>query len=158
MQVSEIKIQLCPDRAGRLKAFCSITLDSTFVIHDIKIIEGDDGLFLAMPSRKICDNCPRCRDKNHLKARFCNHCGMRLNEQRHERYRISPNRLKLHSDLIHPINGTAREELEHKVFSAYLAEQSRSREPGYIASRVDTDVPELAMQNTPVTNINKPKV
>ena len=40
---------------GRMKALASITLDDEFVVHDIKVIEGDNGLFIAMPSRKSPD-------------------------------------------------------------------------------------------------------
>jgi DNA-binding cell septation regulator SpoVG len=42
----------------RLRAFCSLTFDDTFVVRDVKLIEGNDGLFLAMPSRKLADHCP----------------------------------------------------------------------------------------------------
>ena len=42
MQLSEIRINLCGPQAGRLKAFCSLTFDNTFVIRDVKIIEGND--------------------------------------------------------------------------------------------------------------------
>ena len=82
MQLSEIRINLCGNAGGRLKAFCSLTFDDTFVIRDVKLIEGNDGLFLAMPSRKLCDRCRRCGEKNHLKARYCNNCGTRLDENR----------------------------------------------------------------------------
>jgi stage V sporulation protein G len=40
-----------------------------------------------MPSRKLCDHCPACHEKNHLKARFCNNCGRRLNEERYQQCR-----------------------------------------------------------------------
>src|SRR5580765_6753865 len=82
MQLTEVRVNLCGGQAGRLKAFCSLTFDDTFVVRDVKLIEGPDGLFLAMPSRKLCDHCPRCGEKNHLRARFCNNCGGRLNENR----------------------------------------------------------------------------
>ena len=83
MELTEVRINLCGDRGGRLKAFCSLTFDNTFVIRDVKLIDGNDGLFLAMPSRKLCDHCPSCGDKNHLRARFCNNCGRRLSEDRY---------------------------------------------------------------------------
>jgi len=41
--------------AGRMKAIVSITLDDMFVIHDVKVVEGNNGLFVAMPSRKMPD-------------------------------------------------------------------------------------------------------
>jgi stage V sporulation protein G len=145
MRLSEVKVHLCPPNSGRLKAFCSITFDDAIVIRDVKLIDGDNGLFIAMPSRKLCDHCARCHEKNHLRARFCNHCGMRLNENRHQRYRLGPDRLKLHADIAHPINVSARSEIEREVFAAYERELVRSREPGYVPTPMETDVPELPM-------------
>ena len=43
------------DKEGKMKAVVSITIDDEFVVHDIKIIEGEKGLFIAMPSRKASD-------------------------------------------------------------------------------------------------------
>lgn len=43
------------NKEGRMKAVCSITIEGVFVVHDIKVIEGDKGLFIAMPSRKSGD-------------------------------------------------------------------------------------------------------
>ena len=85
MDLTDIRIKLCEDQGNRLKAFCALTFDNTFVIRDVKLIEGNDGLFLAMPSRKLCDHCPACGEKNHLRARFCNGCGRRLDETRSHR-------------------------------------------------------------------------
>ena len=45
-------------------------------------IDGNKGLFVAMPSRKLHDRCPACAGKNHIRARFCNDCGHRLKEGR----------------------------------------------------------------------------
>jgi stage V sporulation protein G len=132
-------------RAGRLRAFCSLTFDNTFVVRDVKLIEGNDGLFLAMPSRKLCDRCRRCGEKNHLRARFCNQCGSRLDESRHlprsasnGNARFQP-RPKLHADIAHPINAACRLELERRVLMAYLEELERSKQPGYVAPNLDGD-------------------
>ena len=121
-------------RGGRLRAFCSLTFDNSFVLRDVKLIEGNDGLFLAMPSRKLCDRCRRCGEKNHLRARFCNQCGTRLDETRHQArpgngYRRSMVRPKLHADIAHPINAECRLELERRVLMAYLEELERSKLP-----------------------------
>jgi stage V sporulation protein G len=124
---------------GRLRAYCSLTFDDTFVVRDVKLIEGNDGLFLAMPARKLCDHCPRCNEKNHLRARFCNHCGSRLPEGRYMRYQHGAGRLKLHADIAHPINAETRGQIEREVLSAYETELERSRQPGYVAPRVDMD-------------------
>ena len=72
MNLTDIRIKLCDDQSNRLKAFCALTFDCTFVIRDVKLIDGNEGLFLAMPSRKLADHCGRCGDKNHLRARYCN--------------------------------------------------------------------------------------
>ena len=80
MQLTEIRINLCNAPGSRLKAFCSLTFANTFVVRDVKLIEGNDAangnghahnghsngngaqsrLFLAIPSRKLSDHCPRC--------------------------------------------------------------------------------------------------
>ena len=43
------------DKEGKMKAVASITIENEFVVHDIKVIEGEKGLFIAMPSRKASD-------------------------------------------------------------------------------------------------------
>src|SRR3989440_3245453 len=117
MQLTDIRIKLCDDQSSRLKAFCALTFDNTFVIRDVKLIDGNDGLFLAMPSRKLSDHCGRCGDKNHLRARFCNNCGSRLDEHRYLRYQNGNghgSRLKLHADIAHPINADCRHRIEEQ--------------------------------------------
>lgn len=55
MNITDLRIRLIAKPDGKLKAVASITIDDAFVVHDIKIIEGNDGLFVAMPSRKTAD-------------------------------------------------------------------------------------------------------
>jgi stage V sporulation protein G len=136
MHLTEIRINLCPGGAGRLKAFCSLTFDHTFVVRDVKLIEGHDGFFVAMPSRKICDHCPRCAEKNHLRAQFCNQCGCRLDAERAMRTR-SGLRPKLHADVAHPINVAARRQIESEVVHAFRQEVERSKQPGYVPPALD---------------------
>jgi stage V sporulation protein G len=148
MELTEVRINLCGEHGSRLKAFCSLTFDNTFVIRDVKLIDGNDGLFLAMPSRKLCDHCPSCREKNHLRARYCNNCGRRLNESRYLQYRNGNSnhgnghggsRLKLHADIAHPINADCRHEIERRVLDAYDGELERSQMPGYVAPSLDAE-------------------
>ena len=54
MQITDVRVRKIT-KEGRMKAVVSITLDDEFAIHDIKIIEGEKGLFIAMPSRKASD-------------------------------------------------------------------------------------------------------
>ena len=51
MQITDVRVRKVT-KEGKMKAIVSITLDDEFVIHDIKVIDGDKGLFIAMPSRK----------------------------------------------------------------------------------------------------------
>jgi stage V sporulation protein G len=108
------------NRSDRLRAFCSVTIDDDFVVHDLRVIEGRKGYFVAMPSRKLTDNCPNCGAKNELRARYCNNCGTELDETRATE---GPNaRDKFHVDVAHPINTPCREELQETVLAAYEAE------------------------------------
>lgn len=51
MQVTDVRIRkVLPE--GKMKAIASITIDDEFVVHDVRVIEGTEGLFIAMPSRK----------------------------------------------------------------------------------------------------------
>ena len=54
MQVTDIRVWGV-EKEGKMKAVVSITIDNEFVVHDIKVIQGDKGLFIAMPSRKAAD-------------------------------------------------------------------------------------------------------
>ncbi|WP_102399449.1 septation regulator SpoVG [Haloimpatiens massiliensis] len=54
MQVTDVRIRKIATE-GKMKAIVSITFDNEFVVHDIKVIEGKSGLFIAMPSRKTPD-------------------------------------------------------------------------------------------------------
>ena len=52
MKISDIRIRLVDKEDSKLKAVASITIDDCFVVHDIKVIEGKDGYFISMPSKK----------------------------------------------------------------------------------------------------------
>ena len=52
MQITEVRVRKVNDE-GKMKAIASVTFDDEFVVHDIKIIEGQNGLFIAMPSKKM---------------------------------------------------------------------------------------------------------
>ena len=54
MQITDVRIRKGA-KEGKMKAVVSITIDNEFVVHDIKVIEGEKGLFIAMPSRKAAD-------------------------------------------------------------------------------------------------------
>ena len=54
MQITDVRVRKVA-KDGKLKAVVSITIDDEFVVHDIKVIEGEKGLFIAMPSKKALD-------------------------------------------------------------------------------------------------------
>ena len=54
MEITDVRVRRVA-KEGKMKAVVSITIDTEFVIHDIKVIEGEKGLFIAMPSRKSAD-------------------------------------------------------------------------------------------------------
>jgi stage V sporulation protein G len=130
MQVTEVRIKLMNDPQDRLLAFCSLTFDACFVIRDLKIIRGTKGPFVAMPSRKLTDRCPRCGGKNTLRSAFCNHCGRKLPESR--ALRAPDGRAKLYADIAHPINSECRDQIQQKIVEAYEREVILSQQPGYI--------------------------
>jgi len=135
MNITEIRIKLVPGKRDKLRGFASITVDDCIVIRDIKIIDGGQGIFIAMPSRKLCDRCPSCAGKNHLRSRHCNECGGRLDRTRAES--DERGRPRLYADISHPINQRAREFVQGAVLKEYSLELERSGKEGYVATTFD---------------------
>lgn len=129
MDITEVRIKLMEDPHDKLQAFCSITFDHAFVVRDLKIIQGTKGSFVAMPSRKLTDRCPRCHCKNHLRAQNCNQCGAGLNEERASK--DGEGRAKLYADIAHPINSECRDLIQQRVLEAFENEFVLSTQPGY---------------------------
>ena len=143
MVITEVRIKLMEENGEneRLQAFCSVTFDDAFVVRDLKIIEGTKGSFVAMPSRKLTDRCMKCGCKNHLRARFCNQCGNKLDEDRATR--DADGRAKLHADIAHPINSACREVIQTAVLRSFQEERERSKQPGYVCSYDDYDAGDI---------------
>jgi stage V sporulation protein G len=144
MKISGVRVKLVNKKDTRLKAFCSITIDNEFVVREIKVIEGAGGLFIAMPSRKMTDHCEKCGGKNHLRAKFCNNCGASLRQNRARK--DVKGKMKLHTDIAHPINGECRQRIQEKVTAAFKEEMNNSKQPGYKQVEIEKpndDVPEI---------------
>jgi stage V sporulation protein G len=137
LDITEVRIKLSDDPSERLRAYCSITVDHCFVIRDLKIIDGTNGPFVAMPSRKLAAHCPRCRTKNHLRALYCNQCGNKLPPDRI--IKDDDGRAKLYADIAHPINQACREQIQDKVIAEFALEQERAKLPGYVSRYDDVD-------------------
>ena len=136
MEITEVRIKLMDNSEDRLRAFCSVTFDKCFVIRDLKIIEGNSGPFVAMPSRKLSAHCRSCHSKNHLRARFCNNCGTRQSSDKVDT--DGHGRAKLYADIAHPINAEAREQIQSRVISEFFEELERAKKPNYV-SRYDDE-------------------
>jgi len=150
MEITEVRIKLTDDSDDRLQAFCSITFDDCFVVRDLKIIEGTNGPFVAMPSRKLTSHCPRCGCKNHLRATHCNQCGSKLDADR--AVRDQDGRAKLYADIAHPINSQCREMIQQRVIAEYKEEIELAKQPGYVSRYEDEyqdDLPDDAMDVEP---------
>ncbi len=144
VEITEVRIKLMEDSEDRLRAFCSITIDHSFVVRDLKIIEGSSGPFVAMPSRKLTARCHRCGHKNYLRTTFCNHCGIRLRQGQEIRDEEG-NSSKLYADIAHPINQACRDLIQKAVLDEYKLELERAKQPGY-RSRYDeayTEIPDV---------------
>ncbi|MCA9048838.1 MAG: SpoVG family protein [Planctomycetaceae bacterium] len=135
MEVTEVRIKLMGENRDRLQAFCSITFDGEFVIRDVKVIDGQRGLFIAMPSRKIMARCPNCEYKHEVRARFCSSCGARLPADRSD-----DSGGRMYADIAHPINADCREKIHAAVMKALQEERIRASQPGYVCNYDDFDV------------------
>lgn len=137
MDITEVRVKLIANKDDRLKGFCSMTLENDFVVRDIKVIEGTNGLFVAMPSRKMSDHCVHCGGKNHLRAKFCNNCGGKLSEERARQ--DAQGRMKLHADIAHPINAECRKSIQETIVKAFEEEIERSKHPDYKPVSMDIE-------------------
>ena len=130
MEITEVRIFPKEGANNKLRAYATITIDNVFVVRNIKIIEGKTGLFIAMPSRKIKEPCPKCNHKNTIHSKFCNECGAQLPEPAQH---IAPTpeaehdlRQAEHKDIAHPITVQAREYIQKKILDAYQADKSKN--------------------------------
>lgn len=120
MEITEVKIFLKDSPDKKLKAYATVTFDSAFVVRNIKVIEGKSGLFIAMPSRRIKEFCPKCGFKNELRSKYCNQCGVQLPVVARPVESESPDAARSeHRDIAHPITQTFREYLQKKILQAY---------------------------------------
>ena len=154
MNITEVRVKLMDNPQDRLLAFCSITVDDSFVVRDLKIIQGDSADFVAMPSRKLTDRCPECSNKNGLRARFCEQCGVELDANRSDG---DGSRAKLYADVAHPINARCRKDLEAAIIEAYEAELIAAKKPNYVCRYDDFGEEALAPLAKPENRTRLPQ-
>ena len=126
MEITEVKIFLKDSPDKKLKAYATVTFDNAFVVRNIKVIEGSNGLFIAMPSRKIKQPCPKCGFKNESRSKYCNQCGSALPVAvRPVMGSEASSAQSEHKDIAHPITQSFREYLQKRVLEAYDKEKGR---------------------------------
>ena len=136
MDITEVRIFLKDSPDKKLKAYATVTFDNSFVVRNIKVILGTSGLFIAMPSRRIKQSCPKCNFKNEIRAKYCNQCGVQLPQSpRAPVPEESMSAQSEHKDIAHPITQTFRDYLQKKVLDAY--EQEAKKGPGESRSNVN---------------------
>lgn len=123
MQITNVRMHVSnpPLKYGhsRVLGFASVELDYCFVIRDFKIVEDSDGrLFVGMPCRRLMDKCPSCKCKNFILSDFCNGCGGRLPET-HVHRRMDHEKVRIYTDVAHPINRETRETFNETIIQAY---------------------------------------
>lgn len=126
MEITEVRIFLKDANDKKLKAYATITIDNAFVVRNVKVIEGNKGLFVAMPSRKIKDSCPKCNFKNTVRSKYCNQCGTALPPPVQKTgITDDQNRQSEHKDIAHPISLECREYIQKRVLEAYDNEKKK---------------------------------
>ena len=125
MEITEVRIfPKEGQRDKKLKAYATITLDNAFVVRNVKVIEGNKGLFVAMPSRKLKVPCPKCGHRNAIRSKHCNQCAVAIPPPAPLPPRGSDGeRQSEHRDIAHPITLECREYIQKKVLDAYGAEK-----------------------------------
>jgi stage V sporulation protein G len=126
MDITEVRIFSREAEDKKLKAFATITFDDCFVVRNIKIIEGTKGLFVAMPSRKIKESCPKCGFKNPARVKFCGQCASTMPQTAlpMESAEDKNQRQSEHRDIAHPITAECRDLIQKKVLEAYRAQEA----------------------------------
>ena len=126
MEITEVKIFLKDSPDKKLKAYATVTFDNAFVVRNIKVIEGSSGLFIAMPSRKVKQPCPKCNFKNEARSKYCNQCGASLPVVSYPMSQEPASAAQAeHKDIAHPITQSFREYLQKRVLDAYSEEKAK---------------------------------
>ncbi len=120
MEITEICIFPKEGLDKKLKAYVTVTFDNVFVVRNIKVIQGSEALFIAMPSRKVKNSCPKCNFRNEVGSRFCNHCGAEVPSGIEQER--APDAKTEHRDIAHPITQEFREYLQTKILETYRKE------------------------------------
>ena len=159
MEITEVRIKLVDKQGKRLRGFCSITIDDEFVVRDLRVIDGPEGPFVAMPSRRLTAHCGNCNFKNPFGAAYCANCGKR--DPCNKAVTDEHGRERIHCEIAHPINAACRRMIHDCVMKAFAEEARRSAEPGYVSSYEDIEQPapyRKELQQQPSGESDHPRV
>jgi DNA-binding cell septation regulator SpoVG len=130
MKITEVRVFPTKSRDGKLQAYAAMTIDDWFVVRNIKIIQSNGGLFVAMPSRKAMIACPKCKFKNVRGSKYCNDCGTSLGKQAESEETSDAGKQKDHMDIAHPIKQECRIYIQDEILNAFNGEMERKLTPG----------------------------
>ncbi len=116
LNITHVNVRRSGLPSNKLKAYCSITIDGCFMVRGIKLIEGTNGMFLAMPSRNPGADCPRCRHKNPSRMAYCGKCG---NPIAKVNSRVLESENSDRADIAHPLNAECRQQILDKILVAF---------------------------------------
>lgn len=120
MEVTGVRIKMAGDQGptGRLLAFCSVELDRQLVVHDVRVIKGNDGSpFVSMPAVPLTDHCEACDAKNPIQNVYCCKCGVFLGPA--EEVLNDKGKPVRFRDIAHPVSREFRDVLDRAVLNAY---------------------------------------
>ena len=132
MEITDVRVALRESPEKRLKAYATLTFDHCFVVRNVKVIEGKNGLFVAMPSHKPKTVCAQCHFKNDFGGRFCCQCGgpmspvvrpADIGARAGHGPELADN--QAHRDIAHPITVEFRQYLQQTILAAYEAERAK---------------------------------
>ena len=154
MKITEVRIFPTESKDGKLKAFATMTFDDWFVVRNVKVIQGTSGLFVAMPSRKAVDSCPKCSFKNARGSKYCNQCGGALPVNQSQTEEASE-RQGAHMDIAHPITQDCRVYIQEEILKGYKKEMDKKETEG--GSYKPADEKDLNVEKEPAVEEKQEK-
>ena len=160
MKITEVRIFPTESKDGKLKAFATMTFDDWFVVRNVKVIQGTSGLFVAMPSRKAVDSCPKCSFKNARGSKYCNQCGSSLPSSQGQSEEAGE-RQGAHMDIAHPITQDCRVYIQEEILKGYENEMGKKEAEGASykpASEKDLNIKEPLSEEKQTEVADSPRV
>lgn len=133
-QVTDVRLDLLPSGSRgpgeKLLAFATVTLDDCLVVHGVKVIRGQKGVFLAFPTRRKEGHCPCCRQSIPVVSKFCFACGAAIDI-------MPPPPEKVFLDITHPLTMGCRKVFEKAVIEEFQRASAQQWEKEYESAQGD---------------------